>query len=96
MAMDIALGGPQGATCVVGIATVDGGSDPDFLMCTTFNPAPVHQYSLSVAPTAAVVAFAAAKAGATRSAVKLAAAKKPAATKTKPKPKPKAKPRRGK
>ena len=65
LALDIALAGPQGATCVVGIAIVDGSADPDFLMCTTNNPAPVHQYSLSVAPASAVVAFAAAKAEAT-------------------------------
>ena len=60
--MDIALAGPQGASCVVGIATVDGGSDPDFLMCTVFNPAPVNQYSFSVAAPAAVAAFGAARA----------------------------------
>jgi hypothetical protein len=66
--MDIALAGPQGASCVVGIAAVDGGSDPDFLICTTFNPAPVNQYSFSVAAQDAVVAFGAARAAVRRSA----------------------------
>ena len=73
--MDIALAGPQGASCVVGIATVDGGSDPDFLMCTVFNPAPVNQYSFSVAASAAVAAF-----GAARAAVGRSAGPAPAAT----------------
>ena len=104
VAMDIALAGPQGATCVVGIAIVDGGSDPDFLMCTTNNPAPVHQYSLSVAPASAVLAFAAAKAEAKPAAAEAAAPAKAAAPARKQtgaparatKPKPKAKPGRGK
>ena len=88
--MDIALAGPQGASCVVGIATVDGGSDPDFLMCTVFNPAPVNQYTFSVAAQAAVVAFGAARAAARRSAgpapARPSRARK-AATPAKPKPK---------
>jgi len=104
VAMDIALAGPQGATCVVGIAIVDGSSDPDFLMCTTNNPAPVHQYSLSVAPASAVVAFAAAKAAAMPTAAAAAAPAKSAAPAKKKtgaparatKPKPKTKPGRGK
>ena len=111
VAMDIALAGPQGATCVVGIAIVDGGSDPDFLMCTTNNPAPVHQYSLSVAPASAVLAFAAAKAEAKPAAAEAKPAAAEAAAPAKAaaparkqtgaparatKPKPKAKPGRGK
>src|SRR5688572_11398824 len=47
--MQITLSGPQGATCVVGIATVDGGSDGDFLICQQHNPMPVHTYTFSVA-----------------------------------------------
>jgi hypothetical protein len=92
--MDIALAGPQGASCVVGIATVDGGSDPDFLMCTVFNPAPVNQYSFSVAAQAAVVAFGAARAAVQRSAgpapARPARARK-AAKRAKPKPRSKSK-----
>jgi hypothetical protein len=86
--MDIALAGPQGATCVVGISVVDGGSDPDFLMCSTFNPAPVNQYDFSVASVAAVVAFGAAKAGLATAAPRAAA---PAKARRPAKAKPKAK-----
>ena len=91
--MEIALVGPQGASCVVGIAVVDGRSDPDFLMCSTFNPAPVNQYDFSVAASAAVAAFGAAKAMPARSA---ASAGAPATTRrqSKAKPKPKS-PRAG-
>ena len=92
--MDIALAGPQGASCVVGIATVDNGSDPDFLICTVFNPAPVNQYSFSVAAQAAVTAF-----GAARAAVRATGAPAPArapaprkgAKRRNPKPKPRSK-----
>jgi hypothetical protein len=59
--MQIALVGPQGAACLVKIAVVDGGSDSDFLLCTTFNPAPVNFYDFSVAATAALTSFAQAK-----------------------------------
>lgn len=59
----ILLVGPIGASCAVGIATVDGGTDGDFLMCQPHNPAPVNSYSFSAASQAGVVAFAAAKAG---------------------------------
>jgi hypothetical protein len=44
----VALMGPLGATCVVGITVVDGGSDGDFLICQAHNPAPVHFYTGSV------------------------------------------------
>jgi hypothetical protein len=59
--MQIALAGPQGASCVVPITVVDGAADTDFLLCTTFNPAPVHFYDFSVAGAAAVAALAGAK-----------------------------------
>jgi hypothetical protein len=48
----VALTGPLGATCVVSITVVDGGSDGDFLMCQGHNPAPVNTYSCSVAAVA--------------------------------------------
>jgi hypothetical protein len=44
----IALMGPLGATCVVGIAVVDDSADGDFLICQAHNPAPVHFYTCSV------------------------------------------------
>ena len=47
----VALTGPLGATCVVGIAVVDGG-EGDFLICQAHNPAPVNSYSCSVAAMA--------------------------------------------
>lgn len=59
--MQVALAGPQGASCVVTIAVVDGGADTDFLLCSTFNPAPVNFYDFSVAANTAVSAFAAAR-----------------------------------
>lgn len=95
--MDIALAGPQGASCVVGIATVDGGSDPDFLICTVFNPAPVNQYSFSVAAQAAVAAFGATRAATRRGAGGAPANPAPARARTaakRAKPKSKAKPSR--
>jgi hypothetical protein len=59
--MQIALAGPQGASCVVPIAVVDGDKDTDFLLCSVFNPAPVHFYDFAVAGAAAVAALAGAK-----------------------------------
>jgi hypothetical protein len=50
----IALVGPLGASCVVGISLVDGGSDGDFLICQTHNPAPVNFYTCSVAGMSAL------------------------------------------
>ena len=55
--MQITLIGPLGASCVVGVATVDGGTDGDFLLCQTHNPAPVNFYTFSVAAAAAVRAI---------------------------------------
>ena len=60
--MQIALFGPVGASCVVGIAEVDGGTDGDFLLCQAHDPAPVHFYTFSVASPAAVTTFAEVKA----------------------------------
>ena len=57
----VALTGPIGASCVVTIATVDGGTDGDFLMCQAHNPAPVNFYTCSVAAASALNAFAAAR-----------------------------------
>ncbi len=59
--LQIALVGPVGASCVVGISVVDDGSDGDFLLCQVHNPAPVHFYSLSVASAAALATFATVK-----------------------------------
>jgi|SRR5262245_51032338 len=59
--MQIALAGPQGASCVVPITVVDGAADTDFLLCSVFNPAPVHFYDFAVAGAAAVAALAGAK-----------------------------------
>jgi len=59
--MQIALAGPQGASCVVAISVVDGGADTDFLLCSVFNPAPVNFYDFSVAAAAAVRSLAKAK-----------------------------------
>lgn len=57
----VALMGPLGATCVVTISTVDGGSDGDFLMCQAHNPAPVNFYTCSVAAAPSLTALAAAR-----------------------------------
>ena len=56
--LQIALTGPLNATCVVGIAVVDGASDGDLLMCSSTDPAPVHFYDFTAAPAAAVTALA--------------------------------------
>ena len=50
----ITLVGPVGASCVVGIAVVNGGQDGDLLLCQPFDPAPVQFYDFSVAPAAAI------------------------------------------
>jgi hypothetical protein len=57
----IALLGPLGSTCVVGISPVDGSIDGDFLMCQAHNPAPVSFYTCSVAAMPALTALARAK-----------------------------------
>jgi hypothetical protein len=81
--MQIGLFGPTNATCVVSISTVDGGTDPDFLMCQPLTPAPSHIYTFSVPPAASLAVFAAAKAATAvkpaRKRVKATKAKKPAA-----------------
>jgi hypothetical protein len=58
----VQLTGPLGASCVVSISEVDGGSDSDFLMCQAHNPVPVNTYRCSVGARIAVNGFAAAKA----------------------------------
>jgi hypothetical protein len=78
--LQIALAGPQGASCVVTVSVVDGGSDADFLLCSVFNPAPVNFYDFSVAAAAAVTSLAAAKG------VPVAAVNRRPAAKPKPKP----------
>ena len=60
--LEIGLFGPTGASCVVGISVVDGGSDADFLICQTQTPAPAHTYTFSVPPAASLTAFAGVKA----------------------------------
>jgi hypothetical protein len=55
--LQITLFGPDGATCVVGISTVDGGADGDLLICQAVNPPPSHFYSFTVAPASAMTAF---------------------------------------
>ena len=57
----INLAGPLNASCGVGISTVDGGTDPDFLLCQAFNPAPSSAYVFKVAPASSVAAFGAIK-----------------------------------
>ena len=59
--MQIALAGPQGASCLVSIGSVDGTADSDFLLCTTFNPAPVNFYDFAVAAASAVANLARAR-----------------------------------
>jgi hypothetical protein len=59
--MEISLAGPQGASCLVTIGVVDGGSDQDFLMCSQFVPQQTNQYDFAVAAPVAVAAFAAAR-----------------------------------
>src|SRR5213596_1607525 len=56
--LQIALVGPLGASCVVGIAVVDDGSDGDLLMCQAHNPAPVHFYTFAVAAVGALARLA--------------------------------------
>ena len=56
--MQVSLAGPQGASCVVTIATVDGGADGDLLLCTVHNPAPSHQYTFATAAAAALATLA--------------------------------------
>lgn len=62
--LQIALLGPDGASCAVGIATVDGGTDVDMLLVQTHVPAPVHFYRFSVAGAQNVLALGKLKAAA--------------------------------
>jgi len=78
--MQVALVGPQGASCVVEIAVVDGTSAADFLLCSVFNPAPVTFYDFSVAAPAAVGAFGTAKSTASATGAPAAASAIPANT----------------
>jgi hypothetical protein len=57
--LHIDLAGPIGASCAVGISTVDGGTDGDLLLCQPLNPQPAGDYFFQVAAPAAVNAFAA-------------------------------------
>jgi hypothetical protein len=50
----IVLVGPEGASCVVGIAVVDGGQDGDLLLCLPHDPVPVQFYDFAVAPASAI------------------------------------------
>jgi hypothetical protein len=56
--IEISLVGAKGAFCVVGVSPVDGATDPDLLLCTASNPAPVHVYRFLTPPAAAMAAFA--------------------------------------
>jgi hypothetical protein len=56
--VQIALFGATGETCVVGIATVDGATDGDLLVCQAHDPAPVHTYQFIVVASAAISALA--------------------------------------
>ncbi len=86
--LHIALFGAVGESCVVQIATVDGGSDPDLLLCQAHDPAPIHFYTFIVAQPATVDALAQIRAGRAPAAAK--AGKAQAAT---PKPRARRKPR---
>jgi hypothetical protein len=86
--LQIALVGPQGASCLVTIAVVDGSTDTDFLLCTVFDPAPVNLYDFSTAAAVAVASF-----GAARAATLAARGLAPAPPAPKAKAKPKTKPR---
>lgn len=65
----IDLAGPVGASCGIGIAPVDGGTDGDFLLCQPFNPQPGSDYSFQVAGEASVVAFGSLKATSARAVI---------------------------
>jgi len=56
--IEISLVGAKGAFCVVGVSPVDGATDPDLLLCTDSNPAPVHAYRFLTPPAAAMAALA--------------------------------------
>jgi hypothetical protein len=56
--MQISLIGAEGESCVVHISQVDGGSDPDLLLCQRLDPAPIHQYRFIVTAANAIAALA--------------------------------------
>jgi hypothetical protein len=55
----ISLFGATGETCLVGVSTVDGGTDGDLLVCQPHDPAPVHFYTFIVVAPATLKSFAA-------------------------------------
>jgi hypothetical protein len=55
--MSITLFGPAGETCVVSVATVDGGRDGDLLVCQPHDPAPTHFYRFIVADPGTLAAL---------------------------------------
>lgn len=73
--LQVSLVGPLGASCVVGLSVVDGGSDGDFLLCQVHNPAPVHFYTIGVAAATALKNFATTKGVKAGKAVKAAGKK---------------------
>jgi hypothetical protein len=56
--LQISLIGAEGESCVVHISQVDGGSDPDLLLCQRLDPAPIHQYRFIVTAANAIASLA--------------------------------------
>jgi len=88
LVLGLTLVGPTGASCAVGIATVDGGQDGDLLLCQPHAPVAVQDYEFSVAGQASVAGLAAIRG--------TSAPTKAAATRAKAKPSKKASARGGK
>jgi hypothetical protein len=59
LVLELRLVGPTGASCAVGIATVDGGQDGDLLLCQPHAPVAVQDYTFSVAGQNSVAGLAA-------------------------------------
>jgi hypothetical protein len=55
--LEISLSGATGASCVVRISEVDGGTDGDLLLCQISDPAPVHLYRFITTGAAAIAAL---------------------------------------
>jgi hypothetical protein len=55
--LEISLSGATGASCVVRISEVDGGTDGDLLLCQLSDPAPVHVYRFITTGAAAIAAL---------------------------------------
>lgn len=70
LTMQVALVGPLGAACVVGIAEVDGGSDGDLLLCQPHSPAPAHSYTFAAVTAGTVRNLAGIKSGRTEAAAR--------------------------